>query len=46
MIKSIIGLVVAVAIAATVAYKMDLLSYKGEDAYEKVEDVVKDAIDK
>ena len=46
MIKKIIGLVVVIVIAATVAYQMGWLSYKGERAYEKTKDAVEDAIDR
>jgi len=46
VIKKIIVLLVVVAIAATVAYQMGWLSYKGERAYEKTQDAVKDAIDR
>jgi len=45
VIKSLISVTIIVAIAATIAYKMDMLSYKGEDAYEKIEESVKKAID-
>lgn len=46
MIKKIIGLLIVIVIAATVAYQMGWLSYKGERAYEKTKDAVTDAIDK
>ena len=46
MIKKIIVLLVVVVIAATVAYQMGWLSYKGEKAYENTKDAVKDAIDR
>lgn len=46
MIKKIIVLLVVVAIAATVAYQMGWLSYKGEKAYENTKDAVKDVIDR
>lgn len=44
MIKNVIGLIIVVAIAATVAYQMGWLSNKGEQAYDEIEDAVKDTI--
>ena len=42
MIKKIIGLFIVVAIAATVAYQMGWLSWKGERIYENTKDAVLD----
>ena len=46
MIKKIIFLLVVVVITATVAYQMGWLSSKGEKAYDKTKEAVKDAIDR
>ncbi len=40
MLKKIIGLFIIIAIAATVAYQMGWLSWKGERAYEDAKDAV------
>lgn len=40
MIKKIIFAIIILAIAASVAYQMDLLSYKGEDVYEDTKESV------
>lgn len=40
MVKKIIGLLVIIAIAATVAYEMGWLSWKGERVYEDTKDAV------
>jgi hypothetical protein len=44
MINKIISVIVVVAIFATVAYQMGWLSSEGENAYDDVEEAVKDAI--
>ena len=46
MIKKIIFLIVIVAITASVAYQMGWLSSKGENAYDKTKEAVKDVIDR
>ncbi|WP_455366092.1 hypothetical protein [Kaarinaea lacus] len=40
MLKKIIGLFLIIAIAATVAYQMGWLSWKGERVYEDTKDAV------
>jgi hypothetical protein len=40
MIKKIIIAFAIVAIAATIAYQMGWLSYKGEDVYEKTKEAI------
>lgn len=42
MIRKFIGLFIVVAIAATVAYQMGWLSWKGERIYEDTKDAVLD----
>ncbi len=42
MIRKLVILFVVLAIAATVAYKMDWLSRKGEKAYDKTRETVID----
>ena len=46
MIKKLIALIVIVAIAATVAYQMGWLSSKGEKAFDKTKEAVKEAIER
>ena len=46
MIKKIILLLVVVVIIASVAYQMGWLSSKGEKAYDKTKEAVKEAIDR
>ena len=40
MIKKIIFVIIVLAISASVAYQMDLLSFKGEDVYEETKESV------
>jgi hypothetical protein len=40
MIKKIIFTIIVLAISASVAYQMDLLSFKGEDVYEETKESV------